>query len=196
MPELLICHTDPQLTKFEKSMSELIKNSIRAIPDYPKAGIMFRDVTTLMQNRDAFTQTIDLFAEKAKELNITAIVGTEARGFIFGAPLAYKLGVPFVPVRKPGKLPYKVYSQAYQLEYGEDVMEIHTDALTETDNVLMVDDLLATGGTIEATVNLIRKLGAKVENACFVVNLPDLGGEKRLDGLGINSYSICEFEGD
>lgn len=177
-------------------MSELIKNSIRAIPDYPKAGIMFRDVTTLMQNSDAFTQTIDLFAEKAKEWNITAIVGTEARGFIFGAPLAYKLGVPFVPVRKPGKLPYKVYSQAYQLEYGEDILEIHTDALSETDNVLMVDDLLATGGTIEATVNLIRKIGAKVENACFVVNLPDLGGEKRLDGLGINSYSICEFEGD
>lgn len=177
-------------------MSELIKNSIRAIADYPKAGIMFRDVTTLMQNADAFTQTIDLFAEKAKEWKITAIVGTEARGFIFGAPLAYKLGVPFVPVHKPGKLPYQVHSQAYQLEYGEDILEIHTDALSETDNVLMVDDLLATGGTIEATVNLIRKLGANVDHACFVVNLPDLGGAKRLDGLGINNYSICEFEGD
>lgn len=177
-------------------MSELIKNSIRAIPDYPKAGIMFRDVTTLMQNHEAFTATIDAFAEHAQKMGITAIVGTEARGFIFGAPLAYKMGVPFIPVRKPGKLPYKVYSQAYQLEYGEDVLEIHTDALSENDNVLMVDDLLATGGTIEATVNLIRKLGANVENACFVVNLPDLGGQKRLDGLGINSFYLCEFEGD
>lgn len=177
-------------------MSDLIKNSIRAIPDYPKPGIMFRDVTTLMQDPNAFTATIDTFAEKAKDWNITAIVGTEARGFIFGAPLAYKLGVPFIPVRKPGKLPSEVYSQAYQLEYGEDILEIHTDALSAQDNVLMVDDLLATGGTIEATVSLIRKLGANVENACFVVNLPDLGGKKRLDGLGINSFYLCEFEGD
>ena len=177
-------------------MSELIRSSIRAIPDYPKAGIMFRDVTTLMAKPDAFAQVIDLFAEKVANKGITAIVGTEARGFIFGAPLAYKLNVPFVPVRKPGKLPAETISQDYVLEYGTDVLEIHTDALTSDDKVLMVDDLLATGGTIEATTKLIRQLGAQVENACFVVNLPDIGGEKRLTGLGIDCYSICEFEGD
>lgn len=177
-------------------MSELIKNSIRTIPNYPKDGIMFRDVTTLMQEPEAFAQVIDLFAEKMSGKGITAIVGTEARGFIFGAPLSYKLKVPFIPVRKPGKLPAETISQDYILEYGTDVLEIHTDALTSDDNVLMVDDLLATGGTIEATTKLIRQLGATVENACFVVNLPDIGGQQRLTNLGINSYSICEFEGD
>lgn len=177
-------------------MSELIKSSIRTIPNYPKDGIMFRDVTTLMQQPEAFAQVIDMFAEQMADKGITAIVGTEARGFIFGAPLSYKLKVPFIPVRKPGKLPAETISQDYILEYGTDVLEIHTDALSADDNVLMVDDLLATGGTIEATTKLIRQLGAKVENACFVVNLPDIGGEKRLTGLGINSYSICEFEGD
>lgn len=177
-------------------MSELVKNSIRTIADHPKPGIMFRDVSTLMQNSEAFAQTIELFAEHAKQKEITAIVGTEARGFIFGAPLAYKLNVPFIPVRKPGKLPSETIAQSYELEYGMDTLEIHTDALTSNDKVLMVDDLLATGGTIEATTSLIRKLGATVEDACFVVNLPDLGGEKRLTKLGINSYVICEFEGD
>ena len=177
-------------------MSDLINSSIKTIPDYPKAGIQFRDVTSLMQDPIAFTATIDAFYEKYKDAGITAIVGTEARGFIFGAPLAYKLGVSFVPVRKPGKLPREVHSQAYQLEYGEDVLELHTDALSAEDNVLMVDDLLATGGTIEATTLLIRKLGANVTDACFVVNLPDLGGEPRLNKLGIKCYSLTEFEGE
>lgn len=177
-------------------MSDLIKNSIKTIPDYPKPGIQFRDVTSLMQNAQAFQATIDTFYEKYKNSGITAIVGTEARGFIFGAPLAYKLGVAFIPVRKPGKLPREVHSQAYQLEYGEDILELHTDALTSSDKVLMVDDLLATGGTIEATTLLIRKLGAQVNDACFVVNLPDLGGETRLNKLDINCYSLTEFEGE
>ena len=177
-------------------MSELIKNSIKTIPDYPKPGIQFRDVTSLMQNAEAFAQVIDLFAEKYLAEEITAIVGTEARGFIFGAPLAYRLNVPFVPVRKPGKLPREVLSQSYQLEYGEDVLELHADAVTAQDKVLMVDDLLATGGTIEATTKLIRRLGAEVHDACFVINLPDLGGEKRLRELDINCYSITDFDGD
>jgi adenine phosphoribosyltransferase len=177
-------------------MSDLIKESIQSIPDYPKPGIMFRDVTSLMQNAKAFALVIDRFAEKYIDSGITAIVGTEARGFIFGAPLAYRLGVPFIPVRKPGKLPRSVHSQAYELEYGTDVLEIHTDALGATDKVLMVDDLLATGGTIEATTLLIRKLGATVHDACFVVNLPDLGGEPRLEKLDINCYSLTEFEGE
>ena len=177
-------------------MSELIKSSIKTIPDYPKPGIQFRDVTSLMQNATAFTEVINTFAQHYQGKGITAIVGTEARGFIFGAPLAYKLGVPFVPVRKPGKLPRAVYSQSYQLEYGEDVLEIHTDALGQDDKVLMVDDLLATGGTIEATTKLIRRLNATVSDACFVVNLADLGGQRRLTEIGIKSFCITEFAGE
>ena len=177
-------------------MLDLIKNSIKTIPDYPKPGIMFRDVTSLMQDAEAFAKTIELFEIKYKDQGITAIVGTEARGFIFGAPLALKMGVPFIPVRKPGKLPREVISQDYQLEYGTDTMQIHTDALTAKDKVLMVDDLLATGGTIEATTSLIRQLGATVNDACFVVNLPALGGEPRLNKLGINCYSLTEFDGE
>jgi len=177
-------------------MLDLIKNSIKTIPDYPKPGIMFRDVTSLMQDAEAFAKTIELFEIKYKDQGITAIVGTEARGFIFGAPLALKMGVPFIPVRKPGKLPRAVISQDYQLEYGTDTMQIHTDALTSADKVLMVDDLLATGGTIEATTSLIRQLGATVNDACFVVNLPALGGEPRLNKLDINCYSLTEFDGE
>lgn len=177
-------------------MSDLIKDNIKTIPDYPKPGIQFRDVTALMQVPEAFSATIDRFAQHYQNSGITAIVGTEARGFIFGAPLAYKMNLPFIPVRKPGKLPREVISQAYQLEYGEDILELHIDALTSSDKVLMVDDLLATGGTIEATTKLIRQLGATVNDACFVVNLPELGGEKRLSAMSINSFYLTEFEGE
>jgi adenine phosphoribosyltransferase len=174
---------------------ELIKSSIKSIPDYPKAGIMFRDVTSLMEDPKAYQATIQLLVEKYKQGGFTKIVGTEARGFLFGAPLALELGVGFVPVRKPGKLPRPTIAQTYDLEYGTDTLEIHTDAIVEGDKVLVVDDLLATGGTIEATVKLIRQLGGKVEHAAFVINLPEIGGETRLEGLGLNVYSICEFAG-
>ncbi|MUK40939.1 adenine phosphoribosyltransferase [Aliivibrio fischeri] len=173
----------------------LIKNSIKSIPDYPKAGIMFRDVTSLMEDPKAYQATIQLLVEKYKQGDFTKIVGTEARGFLFGAPLALELGVGFVPVRKPGKLPRPTIAQTYDLEYGTDTLEIHTDAIVEGDKVLVVDDLLATGGTIEATVKLIRQLGGEVEHAAFVINLPEIGGEARLEGLGLNVYSICEFAG-
>ncbi|TDM54780.1 adenine phosphoribosyltransferase [Aliivibrio fischeri] len=173
----------------------LIKNSIKSIPDYPKAGIMFRDVTSLMEDPKAYQATIQLLVEKYKQGGFTKIVGTEARGFLFGAPLALELGVGFVPVRKPGKLPRPTIAQTYDLEYGTDTLEIHTDAIVEGDKVLVVDDLLATGGTIEATVKLIRQLGGEVEYAAFVINLPEIGGEARLEGLGLNVYSICEFAG-
>ncbi|MUK29858.1 adenine phosphoribosyltransferase [Aliivibrio fischeri] len=173
----------------------LIKNSIKSIPDYPKAGIMFRDVTSLMEDPKAYQATIQLLVEKYKQDGFTKIVGTEARGFLFGAPLALELGVGFVPVRKPGKLPRPTIAQTYDLEYGTDTLEIHTDAIVEGDKVLVVDDLLATGGTIEATVKLIRQLGGEVEHAAFVINLPEIGGEARLEGLGLNVYSICEFAG-
>ncbi|CED71870.1 adenine phosphoribosyltransferase [Aliivibrio wodanis] len=174
---------------------ELIKNSIKSIPDYPKVGIMFRDVTSLMEEPKAYQATIQLLVEKYKDGGFTKIIGTEARGFLFGAPLALELGVGFIPVRKPGKLPRPTIAQTYDLEYGTDTLEIHTDAIVEGDKVLVVDDLLATGGTIEATVKLIRQLGGNVEHAAFVINLPEIGGQTRLEGLGLNVYSICEFAG-
>jgi adenine phosphoribosyltransferase len=172
-----------------------IKSSIKSIPDYPKPGILFRDVTSLLENAQAFQATIQLLVEQYKDIGFTKIVGTEARGFLFGAPLAIALGVGFVPVRKPGKLPRKTISQTYELEYGMDTLEIHEDAIVAGDKVLVVDDLLATGGTIEATTILIRQLGGIVEHAAFVINLPEIGGDKRLQQLGLNLYSICDFEG-
>ncbi len=148
-----------------------------------------------MEDAKAYQATIQLLVDKYKDMGFTKVVGTEARGFLFGAPLALELGVGFVPVRKPGKLPRKTISQSYELEYGTDVLEIHVDAIESGDKVLVVDDLLATGGTIEATTKLIRELGGEVEHAAFVINLPEIGGDKRLEGLGLNVYSICEFEG-
>ncbi|MDO6619435.1 MULTISPECIES: adenine phosphoribosyltransferase [unclassified Shewanella] len=174
----------------------LIKNSIKAIPDYPIPGIMFRDVTSLLEDSEAYKATIALFVEHYKDQGFTKVVGTEARGFLFGAPLALELGIGFVPVRKPGKLPRKTIAQTYDLEYGKDTLEIHVDAITPEDKVLVVDDLLATGGTIEATVKLIRELGGEVKHAAFVISLPDIGGEKRLEGLGVELLTLCEFEGE
>ncbi|BAX52402.1 Adenine phosphoribosyltransferase [Photobacterium damselae subsp. piscicida] len=174
---------------------ELIQSSIKSIQDYPKPGILFRDVTSLMENPDAYRATMEVLTERYKDKGITKIIGTEARGFLFGAPLALALGVGFVPVRKPGRLPREVIAESYELEYGKDTLEIHLDAIAEGDKVLLVDDLLATGGTIEATTNLVRRLGGVVEDAAFVINLPDIGGEERLKGLGLNVYSICDFPG-
>ncbi|KLV00261.1 adenine phosphoribosyltransferase [Photobacterium aphoticum] len=173
----------------------LIKNSIKSIPDYPKPGILFRDVTSLMENPEAYRATMQVLVEQYKDSGITKVIGTEARGFLFGAPLALELGVGFVPVRKPGKLPREVIGESYELEYGQDTLEIHVDAISEGDKVLLVDDLLATGGTIEATTKLVRRLGGVVEDAAFVINLPEIGGETRLKGLGLNVFSICDFDG-
>lgn len=175
---------------------ENIKNSIKTVPDYPKPGIMFRDVTSLMQDAQAFTQVIELFKNHYADKGITAIAGTEARGFIFGAPLAYAMGVSFIPVRKPGKLPRETIAQDYDLEYGTDTLEIHTDAVSDKDTVLLVDDLLATGGTMEATANLVRKLGGKVHGAAFVVSLPELGGEDRLAKLDVDVSTLVSFDGE
>ena len=174
----------------------LIKQSIKTIPDYPKPGIMFRDVTSLLEDAKAYQATIALLVEKYKAMGFTKVVGTEARGFLFGAPLALELGIGFVPVRKPGKLPRATISQDYELEYGTDTLEIHTDAIVEADKVLVIDDLLATGGTIEATVKLIRQLGGSVNHAAFVINLPELGGEARLKAMDLDILSLCEFEGE
>lgn len=175
---------------------ERINNAVKNVPDYPKPGILFKDVTGILDDAEAFTATISLLKEKYENKGFTKIVGTEARGFLFGAPLAYALGIGFVPVRKPGKLPRETFAQQYELEYGMDTLEIHQDALNEQDKVLIVDDLLATGGTIEATASLIRKLGATTTDAAFVISLPDLGGEKKLADLDLNVYSILQYEGD
>jgi adenine phosphoribosyltransferase len=174
---------------------QFIKDSIKTIPDYPKPGILFRDVTSLLENPLAYAASIELLVERYREAGVTKVVGTEARGFLFGAPVALALGVGFVPVRKPGKLPRATLSESYELEYGTDKLEIHTDAITAGDKVLVVDDLLATGGTIEATTKLIRRLGGEVNDAAFIINLPDLGGEARLNKLGIDCYCLVDFAG-
>jgi len=178
-----------------KQQQQLI-DAIQTIPDYPAKGVMFRDVTSLLEDASAFSLTIDLLTEAYKNKGFTKVVGTEARGFLFGAPLALALNIGFIPVRKPGKLPRDTFSQSYQLEYGEDILEIHQDALTPDDKVLIIDDLLATGGTIEATTKLIRRLGAQVQDAGFVISLPDLGGEKRLTALNITPYSLIQYQGE
>lgn len=174
---------------------DLIKSSIKSIPDYPKAGIIFRDITSLLEVPAAFQASVDAIVAEFKNKGITKVVGTESRGFIFGAPIALALGLPFVLVRKPKKLPREVISQSYTLEYGEDTLEIHLDSINESDNVLVVDDLLATGGTIDATAKLIRRLGGKVEHAAFVIGLPELGGRERLEKEGIQSFTLVEFAG-
>lgn len=174
---------------------QLIKDSIMTIPDYPKAGILFRDVTTLLENPAAFSSSIQLIVERFKDKGITKIVGTEARGFLFGVPVALALGVGFVPVRKKGKLPRETLQETYELEYGTDVLEIHTDSINQNDKVLVIDDLLATGGTIEATVKLIRRLGGTVADAAFVIELPELGGRARLSAQHIECYSLVSFDG-
>ncbi|ERK18159.1 Adenine phosphoribosyltransferase [Pantoea sp. AS-PWVM4] len=174
---------------------ELIKNSIKSIPDYPKPGILFRDVTSLMEDPQAYAASIAILVERYRDKGITKVVGTEARGFLFGAPVALGLGVGFVPVRKPGKLPRATFSESYELEYGTDTLELHQDAIQPGDVVLVVDDLLATGGTIEATVKLIRRAGGEVKDAAFIINLFDLSGEARLNAMGLECFSLVNFPG-
>ena len=173
-----------------------LKSAIVDVPDYPIAGIMFRDITGILDDPKAFGLCIDTLKKQYQNHGITKIVGTEARGFLFGAPLALALGVGFVPVRKPGKLPRETIGQSYDLEYGQDTLEIHKDALSSDDVVLMVDDLLATGGTIEATTKLIRSVGATVTEAAFVIGLPGLKGHERLQQLDVNVYSMVEYDGE
>ncbi|GBD97603.1 MAG TPA: adenine phosphoribosyltransferase [Nitrospirae bacterium] len=175
-----------------------IKSRIRTIPDHPKKGIMFRDITTLIKDPVGFRLVIDNFTQRyiTDEIDFDLIVGIEARGFIIGGALAYTLGKGFVPVRKLGKLPAEVVSHEYQLEYGTDTVEIHRDAIEKGLKILLVDDLLATGGTALAAAALIEKLGGIISEMAFIVNLPDVGGEKKLKDKGYNVYCLTEFEGD
>ena len=164
-----------------------LKKTIREVPNFPKEGIDFKDITTLMQDGDAFKYTIDQFVNELKDKNIDIIVGPEARGFLMGTPVAYALGVGFVPVRKPGKLPYETESYAYGLEYGTDVLEIHKDAIKPGQRVAIVDDLLATGGTMEAAAKLIEKLGGEVVSMQFLIELEGLEGREKLSKYNVNS---------
>jgi adenine phosphoribosyltransferase len=173
-----------------------VKDFIRTIPDFPKPGIQFRDVTTLFNDARGFRMAVDQLLHPYAGAQIDKVAGLEARGFILGGAVAHQLGKGFVPIRKKGKLPGKTVEQAYQLEYGEAVMELHDDALQPGERVLLVDDLLATGGTAEAGIRLIEKLGAEVIACAFVIDLPDLGGRKLLEKLGVPVHALCAFEGD
>jgi len=173
-----------------------IKSRIRTIPHYPKQGIMFRDITTLLKDPVGFRITIQEIANRYVGQKIDKVAGIESRGFIVGAPVAFSLGVGFVPIRKRGKLPAEAIGHDYELEYGRDRIEIHVDAISPGDRVLLLDDLVATGGTAEAASQLIQKMGGIVVECCFVIDLPDIGGRKRLEGHGLKVFSLCEFEGD
>ena len=171
---------------------EAIRSAIRAIPDYPKKGIMFRDITTLLHDAELFAEVIDIMAEHYKDNPPTKIIGIESRGFIFGMVLAYKLGIGFVPVRKKGKLPYETFEASYDLEYGTAVVEIHTDSLVSNDRVVIVDDLLATGGTAVAAISLVDKFGAEVIGVDFAVELISLNGRKKLQNYPV--YIVVAYD--
>ena len=169
--------------------------TIRTIPDYPKPGIMFRDITTLLGDAKAFRKTVDEMVQPWAGTKIEKVAGMEARGFILGGAVAHQLSAGFVPIRKKGKLPHTKVSIAYSLEYGLDEMEIHADAVVPGEKVILVDDLIATGGTAEGAVKLLQQLGADVVAACFVIDLPDLGGAKKIEALGVPVRALLEFKG-
>ncbi len=173
-----------------------IKSRIRTVPHYPKQGVMFRDITTLLKDPVGFRITINELVNRYTGVKIDRVAAIEARGFIIGAALAFQLGVGFVPIRKKGKLPAETIGHDYELEYGTDRIEMHVDAVSKGDRVLLVDDLIATGGTAEAACKLIESMGGKIVECCFVIDLPDLGGRARLEKHGQKVFSLCEFEGD
>lgn len=168
-----------------------LKKHIRDVPDFPKEGIIFKDITTLLKDKDAFKKSVDLLAKKFRKENIDLVVGVEARGFIFGAALAYKLNAGFVPIRKKGKLPSKTKSVTYELEYGTDVLEMHEDAVNDKSRVLIIDDLLATGGTIQAAIELVESQKAIIAGVAFLVELRFLKGKNKLKDLPV--YSVIKY---
>lgn len=173
-----------------------IKSLIRTIPHYPKQGVQFRDITTLLKDPLGLKVTIDELFKRYEKQNISKVVGVESRGFLIAAPLAYKLGVGFAPIRKQGKLPAETVGHDYELEYGSDRVEIHTDAIEKGERILLVDDVVATGGTALASIAVIEKLGGTVVECAFVIDLVNLGGRKRLEEKGHKMYALVEFEGD
>jgi adenine phosphoribosyltransferase len=169
--------------------------AIRTIPDYPKKGILFRDITTLLGDARAFRKAVDELVQPWSGSKMDKVAGMEARGFILGGAVAHQLSAGFVPIRKRGKLPYKTVSISYELEYGVDEMEMHEDAVSPGDRVILVDDLIATGGTAEAAIRLLRRMGAEIVAACFVIDLPDLGGAKRIEAPDVPVRNLVMFEG-
>jgi adenine phosphoribosyltransferase len=172
-----------------------LKATIRTIPDYPKPGIMFRDITTLLGDARAFRRAIDELVQPWAGTKVDKVAGMEARGFILGGAVAHQLSTGFVPIRKKGKLPFTTVTIGYSLEYGVDEMEMHIDAITPGEKVILVDDLIATGGTAEGAVKLLQKIGAEVIAACFVIDLPELGGAKKVEALGVPVRTLIEFSG-
>ena len=170
-----------------------ILESIRTIPNFPKEGIMFRDVTTLFSNPSAFKETTNEICNYWKNKNLTKIIGIEARGFIIGSCVSLELGLPFIPIRKKGKLPHETIEENYELEYGKATIEIHSDALNSNDNVLIIDDLIATGGTALAAISLVKRLKASISGCSFIIDLPVLEGNKKISDLGIEVQTLCEF---
>jgi adenine phosphoribosyltransferase len=177
------------------SLENDLRTAIRSIPDYPKPGIMFRDITTLLGDARAFRRAVDELVQPWAGMKIDKVAGIEARGFILGGAVAHQVSAGFIPIRKKGKLPHKRVSIAYSLEYGLDEMEVHEDAVTKGERVILVDDLIATGGTAEGAVKLMRQLGANVLAACFVIDLPELGGADKLRKMDVPVRTLISFEG-
>ena len=172
-----------------------IKSKIRTIENYPIKGVMFRDITTLLKDPEGLRDSINKLVDRYKDLNIDKIAAIESRGFIIGAPLAYLLNVGLVLIRKPGKLPAETIDEDYELEYGTDRIEVHVDAIEKGEKVLIVDDLIATGGTVEASVKLVQKMMGNIVECCFIIDLPDIGGRARLENMGQKVFTLCEFKG-
>jgi adenine phosphoribosyltransferase len=191
---------DPAMFEEPAGMTDVssdndLTHAIRTIPDYPKPGVMFRDITTLLGNARAFRRAVDELVQPWAGMKIDKVAGIEARGFILGGAVAHQVSAGFVPIRKKGKLPHNRVSMTYALEYGQDVIEMHADALVAGERVVLVDDLIATGGTAEAAIKLLRQLGAEVLAACFVIDLPDLGGAEKLRGLDVPVRTLISFGG-
>ncbi|MBC7203068.1 MAG: adenine phosphoribosyltransferase [Pusillimonas sp.] len=177
-------HTDP---------AEYIRNAIRSVPDWPSPGVTFRDITPILQDPRSFRVLVDLFVYRYMRHRLDLVAGVDARGFILGAVLAYELNLGFVPVRKKGKLPFQTLAEEYTLEYGNATVEMHTDAVKPGQRVLLIDDLIATGGTMVAAAKLLQRLGANVVEAAAIIDLPDLGGSKSLKETGLPLYTVCTF---
>ncbi|MFC3285119.1 adenine phosphoribosyltransferase [Litchfieldella rifensis] len=175
---------------------DYIKSVIRTVPDWPQPGVNFRDITPLLQNRGAFRKLIDSFVHRYQEMELDAIAAIDARGFIIGAPVAYELGCSFVPVRKKGKLPFKTISETYTLEYGQAEVELHSDAFRENDRILIMDDLIATGGTMLAAAKLISRTGGEVVETATIIELPELGGAQKIRDAGYGVFAVCSFTED
>jgi adenine phosphoribosyltransferase len=175
---------------------EYIKSKIRTIPNFPKKGVMFRDITTLLKEKEGFKKTIDIFVERYKGLDFDFVCGIESRGFVIGSAIAILLGKGFIPIRKKSKLPSKTVSMEYYLEYGKETIEIHEDAIDPGQKVLLIDDLIATGGTFEAALKLIEKVRGKVVECACVIDLPELKGSQKIKDRGYNVFSILEFQGE